>query len=166
MKTHVVREAEVERQWHVLDAKDKPLGRLATEAAMLLKGKHKPTYTPNMDMGDYVIVVNAAHVQLTGKKRWQKVYYRHSQYPGGLRAVSFETMLRAHPIRVIEHAVKGMLPHNRLGEGMFKKLKVYPSEAHPHQAQLVARPKQASSVSVETAETASSQEQTGNIGQD
>jgi large subunit ribosomal protein L13 len=154
MKTHIVKASQVERQWHVVDAKGKPLGRLASEVAVLLKGKHKPTFTPHMDVGDFVVVINAAMVELTGRKRWQKVYYRHSRYPGGLKSVSFESLQRAHPIRVVEHAVKGMLPHNRLGEAMFKKLKVYPGESHPHQAQLAVKAKKPAAAPVvpETAE--------------
>jgi large subunit ribosomal protein L13 len=136
MKTYSTKAKDVERQWHVIDASGKTLGRLATQIANLLMGKHKPIYVPYLDTGDYVIVLNAAKVRVTGKKAKQKTYYRHSGYPGGLKAETFEKMLAAHPTRVIEHAVKGMLPHNRLGRAMFKKLKVYVDDSHPHQAQV------------------------------
>jgi large subunit ribosomal protein L13 len=136
MKTYSTKAKDVERQWHVIDASGKTLGRLATQVANLLMGKHKPTYVPYLDTGDYVIVLNAAKVRVTGKKAKQKTYYRHSGYPGGIKAETFEKMLAAHPTRVIEHAVKGMLPHNRLGRAMFKKLKVYVDDSHPHQAQV------------------------------
>jgi len=136
MKTYSTKAKDVERQWHVIDASGKTLGRLATQIANLLMGKHKPIYVPYLDTGDYVIVLNAAKVRVTGKKAKQKTYYRHSGYPGGLKAETFEKMLAAHPTRVIEHAVKGMLPHNRLGRAMFKKLKVYVNDSHPHQAQV------------------------------
>ena len=136
MKTYSTKAKDVERQWHVIDASGKTLGRLATQIANLLMGKHKPTYVPYLDTGDYVIVLNAAKVRVTGKKAKQKTYYRHSGYPGGIKAETFEKMLAAHPTRVIEHAVKGMLPHNRLGRAMFKKLKVYVDDSHPHQAQI------------------------------
>ena len=109
---------------------------MASEIAGLLKGKHKPIYSPHLDVGDYVIVVNAAKIKVTGNKLSKKTYYRHSQYPGGLKSTSLEKMLEKHPTRVIEYAVKGMLPHNRLGAAMFKKLKVYPGAEHPHQAQV------------------------------
>ena len=136
MKTYATKAEDIERQWHVVDASGKILGRLAAQIASLLIGKHKPIYVPYLDTGDYVIVLNAAKVRVTGKKARQKVYYRHSGYPGGLRATTFEEMLASHPTRVIEHAVRGMLPHNRLGRAMFKKLKVYAGDSHPHQAQL------------------------------
>jgi large subunit ribosomal protein L13 len=136
MRTYSTKAKDVERQWHVIDASGKTLGRLATQVANLLMGKHKSTYVPYLDTGDYVIVLNAAKVRVTGKKAKQKTYYRHSGYPGGLKAETFEKMLAAHPTRVIEHAVKGMLPHNRLGRAMFKKLKVYVDDSHPHQAQV------------------------------
>ena len=136
MKTYSTRARDVERQWHVVDASGKTLGRLASQIASLLMGKHKAIYVPHLDTGDYVIVLNAAKVRVTGNKAKQKVYYRHSGYPGGLKATTFEEMLAAHPTRVIEHAVRGMLPHNRLGRAMFKKLKVYAGDNHPHQAQV------------------------------
>lgn len=136
MKTYSTRARDVERQWHVVDASGKTLGRLASQIASLLMGKHKAIYVSHLDTGDYVIVLNAAKVRVTGNKAKQKVYYRHSGYPGGLKATTFEEMLAAHPTRVIEHAVRGMLPHNRLGRAMFKKLKVYAGDNHPHQAQV------------------------------
>ena len=137
MKTYSTKAKDIEHQWHVVDASGKTLGRLASQIASLLMGKHKPIYAPYIDTGDYVIVINAARVRVTGNKNKQKVYYQHSGYPGGLKATTFEKMLDTHPTRVIEHAVKGMLPHNRLGRAMFKKLKVYAGDSHPHQAQVV-----------------------------
>ena len=136
MKTYSTKAKDVEHQWHVIDASGKTLGRLATQVATLLMGKHKPTYVPYLDTGDFVIVLNATKVRVTGKKAKQKTYYRHSGYPGGMKARTYEEMMAAHPTRVIEHAVKGMLPHNRLGRAMFKKLKVYAGDSHPHQAQV------------------------------
>ncbi len=138
MKTYSTKAADIKREWHVLDASGQVLGRLATQAARLLMGKHKPMFTPNLDTGDYVIVINADKVQVTGNKAKQKVYYRHSGYPGGLKSITLEKMMQTHPTRVIEHAVKGMLPHNRLGAKMLKKLKVYTGDAHPHPAQVKA----------------------------
>jgi len=134
-KTYSAKPHEIERTWYVVDAEGKTLGRLATEIARILRGKHKPIYTPHVDTGDYVIVINADKVRVTGKRLDQKIYYRHSGYMGGLKAVPLRRMLETHPERVIEHAVKGMLPKNRLGRKMYKKLKVYASPNHPHQAQ-------------------------------
>lgn len=142
MRTYSTKVSDIERKWHVIDASGKTLGRLATEAAVLLKGKHKPMYTPHLDVGDYVVVVNADKIEVTGKKLTQKIYYRHSNYPGGLKSVSLEKMLETHPTRAVEHAVKGMLPHNRLGAAMFKKLKVYAGAEHPHKAQVKAAEKE------------------------
>ena len=136
MKTYSTKAKDIEREWWVIDAADKTLGRIATQVANLLMGKHKPLYAPYIDTGDYVVVVNAAKVKVTGKKAKQKVYYRHSGYPGGLKSQNFEELLSKDPSRVIELAVKGMLPHNRLGRAMIKKLKVYPGNEHPHQAQI------------------------------
>jgi large subunit ribosomal protein L13 len=136
MKSNSIKASDIERKWWVVDASGRTLGRLATEVATLLKGKHKPIYSTHLDVGDYVIVINAAKVMVTGNKLTQKTYYRHSQYPGGLRAVRLREMLASHPTRVIEHAVKGMLPHNRLGAAMLRKLKVYPGADHPHKAQM------------------------------
>jgi large subunit ribosomal protein L13 len=128
----------IERQWHVLDAQGRPLGRVASEAAQLLLGKHKPNYEPHLVMGDHVIVINAAGVDLTGAKREQKTYFRHTGYPGGLRERSFEEQMERDPRRVIERAVKGMLPHNARGRQLFRALKVYVGADHPHEAQLKA----------------------------
>ena len=128
--------SEIKREWHVIDASGRTLGRLATEIAQLLKGKHKPIYTRNLDTGDFVIVINAKKVLVTGKKAKQKIYYRHSGYPGGLKELTFEQMMEKHPIRAVEHAVRGMLPKNPLGRAMFKKMKVYAGSSHPHEAQV------------------------------
>ncbi len=135
VKTYVTKPDEVQREWFVVDASGKTLGRLATEVARILRGKHKPIYSPMIDVGDYVIVVNAEKVRVTGRKLTQKFYYRHSGYPGGFKQVSLRDMLARHPTRVIEYAVRGMLPKNALGRRMFKKLKVYAGPDHPHQAQ-------------------------------
>ena len=135
MPTPMPAEHEIERQWMVVDATDQVLGRLATRVATILRGKHKPTYAPHLDVGDHVIVINAERVHLTGKKLRDKQYRWHTGYIGGLREVSAETMLRTHPERVIEWAVQGLLPKNRLGKAMARKLKVYKGAAHPHQAQ-------------------------------
>jgi large subunit ribosomal protein L13 len=135
MKTYSTKASDIERQWHVIDASGKVLGRLATKVAGLLMGKHKPIFTPNLDTGDFVVVINAAKVKVTGNKVEQKLYYRHSGYPGGLKSVNLERMMQSNPSRVIEHAVKGMLPHNRLGAQMIKKLRVYDGESHPHLSQ-------------------------------
>lgn len=135
MKTYSPSAAEAQREWYVVDAAGKTLGRLATQIATMLRGKHKPTYTPHLDMGDFIIVVNADKVELSGRKRQQKVYYRHSGYMGGLKVIPFERMIVDHPERVIRLAVRGMLPHNRLGRAMLKKLKIYAGPNHPHQAQ-------------------------------
>jgi len=126
---------DVERKWYVVDAEGKTLGRLATQVAAILRGKHKPTFTPHVDCGDYVIIVNAEKIKVTGKKAAEKVYYRHSGYPGGQKAITFEQMIARRPVRVLELAIKGMLPHNRLGRQMYRKLKVYAGPEHPHAAQ-------------------------------
>lgn len=123
------------RQWHVIDATDVVLGRLATQAATLLRGKHKPIFAPHVDTGDYVIIVNAGKVALTGNKRRDKVAYRHSGYPGGLRRIGYDELLSKRPERAVQLAVRGMLPHNRLSRKVLKKLKVYPGPEHPHAAQ-------------------------------
>jgi large subunit ribosomal protein L13 len=135
VKTYAVKASEIERRWWVVDATDQTLGRLATRIATLLEGKHKPTYSPHLDVGDHVVVLNAGKVKVTGDKLAQKVYYRHSNYPGGLKQENLSTLLERKPELVIERAVKGMLPQNRLGRAMFKKLKVYAGSEHPHQAQ-------------------------------
>ncbi len=139
MKTYSVKASELNPQWRVLDAEDRALGRLAVEAAKLLKGKHNPLYAPHLNTGDFVVIVNAAKVRLTGRKREQKEYIRHSGYPGGMRVVSFEEMMAKHPTRAVEYAVRGMLPKNRLGEDMFRRLKVYAGPVHPHAAQIKER---------------------------
>jgi large subunit ribosomal protein L13 len=136
MKTYSAKPADIEREWHLIDANDQTLGRLSTQAARLLMGKHKPIYTPSQDTGDFVVVINAEKVRVTGNKTKQKLYHRHSGYPGGLTSVTLEKMMQNHPTRVIEHAVKGMLPHTRLGNQMRRRLKVYAGEAHPHASQL------------------------------
>jgi len=126
---------EVERNWYIIDAEGKTLGRLASEAAALIRGKHKPQFTPHVDTGDFVVVINAEKIVLTGNKMKDKKYYRHSMYPGGLKVMSAEDMIARKPERVIEKAIHGMLPHNRLGDKMRLKLKVYAGSEHPHQAQ-------------------------------
>jgi large subunit ribosomal protein L13 len=135
MKTYSVKAGEIQRDWYVVDAKDQVLGRLATEIAHVLRGKHKPTFSPHLDLGDYVVVINAAEVRLTGKKAEQKEYFRHSGYMGGERLIPFRRMIERYPERVIRLAVKGMLPKNTLGRAMLKKLKVYPGPEHPHAPQ-------------------------------
>lgn len=135
MKTYVPKRGEVERQWYIVDATGQNLGRLASDIARVLRGKHKAQFTPNDDVGDFVVVTNAARIAFTGKKLSDKVYYSHSGYPGGLREITLERMLERHPERVLEKAVRGMLPHNRLGEAMYRKLKVYAGPDHPHEAQ-------------------------------
>ena len=135
MKTYSTKATDIERQWHTIDASGKTLGRLATQIAGLLMGKHKPIYSPNLDTGDYVIVINADKVRVTGNKAKQKTYYRHSGYPGGLKSITLEKMMQTNPTRVIEYAVKGMLPHTRLGASMKKKLRVYAGDTYPHPAQ-------------------------------
>ncbi len=134
-KTHIVKAADIKRDWFVIDAEGKRLGRLSSDIAYIIKGKHKAYYTPNMDVGDYVIVVNADKIAVTGNKLSQKMYYRHSGYPGGFRATSLAAMLRTHPERVIEHAVRGMLPRNKLGDDMYAKLHVHAGPGHPHGGQ-------------------------------
>jgi large subunit ribosomal protein L13 len=135
MKTYAVKASEIEHGWWLVDATDQTLGRLATRIATLLEGKHKPIYSPHLDTGDHVVVVNAGKVKVTGNKLLQKRYYRHSGYPGGLREEDLQTLLARKPELVIERAVKGMLPQNRLGRAMYRKLKVYSGPNHPHQAQ-------------------------------
>jgi large subunit ribosomal protein L13 len=135
LKTYHAKPGEVEREWLLVDATDMVLGRLASELAQILKGKRKPTYTPHIDTGDFIVVINAEKIRLTGNKAEQKNYYSHSGYPGGLKEVSFQRMLERHPERIIEKAVKGMLPKNSLGRAMNRKLKVYAGPEHPHEAQ-------------------------------
>ncbi len=138
MKTYSIKVSEIKRDWHVIDATDQVLGRLATRAARLLMGKHKPIFSRNLDVGDYVVIINAEKVRVTGDKAKQKVYYRHSGYPGGLKSITYDKLMQTNPTRVIEHAVKGMLPHTRLGASIMKKLKVYVGDTHPHLAQTKA----------------------------
>ncbi|HHX43010.1 MAG TPA: 50S ribosomal protein L13 [Chloroflexi bacterium] len=135
MKTYSAKRDDIQREWFVVDAAGQNLGRLATRIATVLRGKHKPIFTPSMDTGDFVIVVNADKIAVTGRKLDQKMYYRYSGYPGGLKETSLRRMLDTHPTRVIEFAVRGMLPKNRLGRAMLKKLKVYAGGTHPHAAQ-------------------------------
>ncbi len=135
MKTFSAKPASVKRDWYVVDAEDKTLGRMATEIARRLRGKHKAEYTPHVDTGDYIVVVNAEKVKVTGKKATDKIYYRHTGYPGGIREISFEKLLALKPEMIIEKAVKGMLPRNPLGRAMFRKLKVYAGNEHNHAAQ-------------------------------
>jgi large subunit ribosomal protein L13 len=134
-RTFMAKEAELEKQWYVVDAAGQRLGRLASQVASILRGKHKPTFTPHVDCGDYVIIVNADKVELTGNKLADKMYYRHSQYPGGLTAVPAGEMLDRHPVKLVEIAIRGMIPHNALGRRQFLKLKVYAGPEHPHAAQ-------------------------------
>ncbi|MDD4875541.1 MAG: 50S ribosomal protein L13 [Dehalococcoidales bacterium] len=136
MKTYSTKISDVKREWHVIDASGEILGKLATRVATLLMGKHKPIFSRNMDTGDYVVIINADKIVVTGNKMEQKLYYRHSGYPGGFRSISLDKMMETHPTRVIEHAVKGMLPHNRLGASMMKKLRIYVGDSHPHLAQV------------------------------
>ena len=135
MKSYIAKPAEVERKWYVIDAEGKTLGKLAAEVAMILRGKKKPIYTPHVDCGDYVIVINAEKVEVTGKKRQNKIYKHHTGYPGGLREVTFAQLQEKHPDEIIRHAVKGMLPNGALGRQMFKKLHVYAGPEHNHAAQ-------------------------------
>lgn len=134
-KTFTPKPGDVERAWHVVDATDLPLGRLASEVAQILRGKHKPTYTPHLDTGDFVIVLNAEQVAVSSDKSQSKIYYRHSGFPGGIKAETFESLLRRRPEAVVERAVRGMLPKNKLGRKMLRKLKVYAGADHPHEAQ-------------------------------
>lgn len=139
MKTYSPSATEIKREWQVVDASGQILGRLASQVAKLLMGKHKSIYTPHLDTGDYVMVLNAAKVELSGKKANQKIYYRHSGYPGGLKEITFRELFSKDPTRVVEAAVKGMLPKSRLGRAMFKKLRVYAGSEHPHHAQVASR---------------------------
>jgi large subunit ribosomal protein L13 len=135
VRTFTAKQAEIERGWYVVDAQGQTLGRLASKIAPILKGKHKAIYTPHLDCGDFVIVVNAEKVRVTGRKLDQKFYHRHSGYPGGLTSISLRDQLEKHPERVLQAAVRGMLPKNKLGRRMLKKLKIYAGDDHPHQAQ-------------------------------
>ena len=135
MKSYIAKPAEVERKWYVIDAEDKTLGKIASEVASILRGKKKPIYTPHVDTGDYVIVINAEKVRVTGKKEEQKIYKSHSGYPGGLKETTLRELRATKPEEIIRHAVKGMMPKGKLGRQMFKKLKVYAGPEHPHTAQ-------------------------------
>jgi large subunit ribosomal protein L13 len=135
MKTKAIKQSEIERTWWVADAEGKTLGRFASRIAQILRGKHKPYFTPHMDMGDCVVVINAEKIRVSGNKEEKKTYFRHTGYPGGGITTTLKHLRRTHPERVIEHAVKGMLPHNRLGRRLFRHLKVYAGPDHPHQAQ-------------------------------
>jgi len=135
-KTYSPKPGDIERSWHVVDATGLPLGRLASEIAQILRGKHKPIYAPHMDTGDFVVVVNAEKVAVTSDKSKSKIYYRHSGYPGGIKAETFESLIERRPEAVIERAIRGMLPKNKLGRQMARKLKVYAGPDHPHQAQM------------------------------
>ncbi len=138
MKTYSAKASDIKREWHLIDASGQILGKVATQIANLLMGKHKPLFERHMDIGDYVVVINAEKVRVTGNKLKQKMYYRHSGYPGGFKSVSLEKMLQTHPTRVIEHAVEGMLPHNKLQAQMMKRLRIFAGEAHPYRGQLVS----------------------------
>jgi len=142
MKTYSTNASDIKREWHVIDASGKILGRLATQVASLLMGKHKPIFSRNLDVGDFVVIINADKIRVTGNKAKQKLYYRHSGYPGGFKSISLEKMMQTNPTRVIEYAVKGMVPHTRLGASMMKKLKVYAGDTHPHLAQVKASAKE------------------------
>ncbi len=135
MKTYSAKTGEIEKEWHVADAEGQTLGRLASKVAHVLRGKHKPAFTPHVDMGDYVIVVNAEKIRVSGKKEKQKKYFSHSGFPGGSKFSDLHHLRQRHPEKIIQNAVKGMLPHNRLGRKIFKQLKVYAGSIHPHQAQ-------------------------------
>jgi large subunit ribosomal protein L13 len=135
MKTYSAKPATVEHKWLLVDATDKVLGRLCSRLAAILRGKHKPEYTPHVHVGDYIVIVNAEKIRVTGDKAEGKIYYRHSEYPGGLKTTTFEKLMQKNPIRAIELAIKGMLPKNPLGRAMFRKLKVYAGNEHPHTAQ-------------------------------
>lgn len=136
MKTYFATNENSEHKWYVVDASGQVLGRLATQIAKYLRGKHKPEFTPHADAGDYIIVINAAHVKVTGNKMQDKIYYSHSGYPGGIKEVAYHKLQEEHPDRIIEHAVKGMMPKNPLGRAMLRKLKIYAGPEHPHAAQM------------------------------
>lgn len=135
MKTYSAKAEDIDRKWYLIDAEGKILGRLATQIAKILRGKNKPTYTPSMDLGDYVVVINAEKIKVTGNKLQGKIYRYHTFYPGGLKSVRLETLLNKKPELVVKKAIQGMIPHNKLGRAMIKKLKIYKGSEHPHQAQ-------------------------------
>ena len=151
MKTYSTKPSDLTLTWHVIDAEGQVLGRLASRIAQLLKGKHNPRYAPHLNMGDMVVVVNAEKVAFTGKKIEDKRYYRHSQYPGGLKTTKLDDLLKQHPTRALEHSVKGMLPHNPLGRAMLRKLRVYAGPDHPHQSQVTHQEQVAAALQTETA---------------
>lgn len=136
MKTYSAKPREVEAKWYVIDAEGQTLGRLSTLIANILRGKHKPQYTPHIDTGDFVVVINVEKIKISGKKETQKIYYHHTGYPSGLRSISFKDLMAKHPTRALEKAVRGMIPHSSLGEEQIKKLKIYAGSEHPHQAQM------------------------------
>jgi large subunit ribosomal protein L13 len=135
VKTFSPKQTDIEQKWYLVDAKNQVLGRLATQVARILRGKHKPIFAPHVDVGDHVVIINAEKIRVTGKKAQQKRYKRYTGYPGGLREVVYEDMLTSHPERILEHAIRGMLPKNRLGRKIFKKVRIYAGEEHPHAAQ-------------------------------
>ena len=135
MKSYMAKPQDIVKKWYVVDVADQPLGRIASEVAKVLRGKHKPTFTPHMDTGDFVIILNAEKIKLTGKKWEDKKYYRHSGYPGGLKEITYDKLRAKSPEKILQLAIKGMLPKNALGRSQFKKLKVYAGAEHPHQAQ-------------------------------
>ncbi|TVQ28372.1 MAG: 50S ribosomal protein L13 [Spirochaetaceae bacterium] len=135
MRTKFLKPTEIERKWYIIDAQDKVLGRVAVRVASILQGKHKPTYTPNMEHGDFVVVINAGKVDVTGRKRTDKMYWRHTGFPGGIKSETFEKRIRRRPEAPLEDAIRGMLPKNRLGRKLFKNVKVYAGSTHPHAAQ-------------------------------
>jgi len=135
MTTYMAKESDVVRAWHIIDAEGQTLGRLSTAVAMLLRGKHKPTFTPHVDTGDFVVIINADKIVVTGKKTTDKLYRHHTGWPGGFRQTNFEKLIAEKPIRVLEKAIRGMLPHTKLGAAQYKKLKVYAGAEHPHAAQ-------------------------------
>jgi large subunit ribosomal protein L13 len=157
IKTYSPKASEIRREWQVLDASGQTLGRLATQAAIYLRGKHKPTFSPHMDMGDHVVIVNAEQIRVTGQKLKQKVYYRHSGYPGGLKSRTLEQELAKFPNRVIERAVRGMLPRGALGEAMYRKLHVYAGPNHPHRGQVMPSQERSSTGMVARPEAATSE---------
>ena len=153
MKTYSTKKSDIKREWHLVDASDQILGRVATRIASLLMGKQKPIFARNMDTGDFVVVINAAKVRVTGDKAKQKMYYHHSGYPGALKVASYEKLMATHPTRVMEHAVKGMLPHTRLGAQMLKKLRIFADDKHPYAGQ-IGPAKAATAATVATGEKA------------
>ncbi|MCJ7605128.1 MAG: 50S ribosomal protein L13 [Dehalococcoidales bacterium] len=138
MKSYTAKPADIQRAWHLFDATDKTLGRFSTQIARLLMGKHKPIFTPSMDTGDYVVIINAEKVRVTGRKAQQKMYYRHSGYPGGFKSITLGKMMKEFPTRALEHSINGMIPHTRLGSGMKKRLRIFAGPEHPHASQITS----------------------------